>query len=64
MSKDVRPNSFKILTETGQEFERNRRYLIYFKDQGNFEVEKSNDREKLLVVAIMLRLLGDPRFSK
>ena len=46
MSKDTRHDSYKILTETGQELERNRRHLIDCKDQGNFEVEKSKDCER------------------
>jgi hypothetical protein len=40
--RDVRPNSFKIKTETGQEIYRNRRYLIDCKNQEKMKIVTDN----------------------
>lgn len=42
-ARDARPNSYKIVTESGQELERNRRYLIDCKDQSKLQFKSDND---------------------
>ncbi|KAL4720044.1 hypothetical protein ACJJTC_000480 [Scirpophaga incertulas] len=42
-SKDVRPNSYKLITETGQKLDRNRKYFSISKNPDRMSIQKTYD---------------------